>query len=348
MIANYWSYDYEEEIRSILMKNPRIRLFFLAVCPDETDELYRGEEKYDKETYFPSMPGLRAGFEIVTKVDNGTVYSWCQHGVFPDTVWQKRDDIFSLSLYEYLMQGKCNGVPDLTGRTKDTRLGETFIHGAFKHYMLCVGGAAYSDVTQYYIPEITFEVVVRSHNIYQDTKLLVQTVNLPDGVYLVYYSGKILRFCDVDLIYPYFVRRRWLQNYQKVEMLQGGHPVHPLSTYFENRAKMNHVYDDSVPDGLIRVKGYGWNYALNSIVYDPSKEAILFLADKQKIQGCLSCELNDEGLFVVEHGKLKLWLPHSYSRKRVDGAFNFLGSKKNVFSSSLISLGDSQDISIDI
>jgi len=347
LVANYWYYDYEGEILEILRRNPKIRLFYLAICPDETDELYRGEQTYNKETYFPSMAGLRAGFEIITKIDQGTVYSWCQHGVFPDTVWQHRDGVFSLSLYEYLTQGKCNGIPDLTGRTKDKRLGETFLHGAFKHYMFCIGGAAFSDVSQYNIPYDSFEVTIRSNNIYKDLELLSQQVNIPDGTYLVYYFGKVLHFCDVDLIYPYFVRRRWLQNYQKIEMLNTGFAVHPLATYFENRSKMSHVSEDNIPDGLIRVKGYGWNYSLSSMVLDPSKEGILFLAEKQKIQGCLSCEINENGLYVVEHGFLKLWLPHSYSRKRVDGAFNVLGCYDHKDDNSQVYI-DNDDIRIEI
>jgi hypothetical protein len=308
IVANYYYFDNEQLIDDIYenYSTKDAVLLYVSLCPDTSDkELNLQRDEYDPENWFPDINGIRAGFQIITKPIDGHCQVWFHHGVWNDAVWHKKEGHNSYTLYEYAM--KC-GLP-----------GE-FIHHAFKHYMYTVVDGTDHTTHKLYYPEDLLEVEIRSGNLYLGNSVFRDKVILPDGMYLVYRVHTEIKFFDVNIPHPFFVRRRWLSQFLRLEELNfGKKEIDLMASYEEVKYLKDNVYVDSFSP--VRIRGYGWNYSLGCIVSDKSKEGFIIIDPNKATPGWLECTfVESEGYLRLSPGGMwKVWLPYSYSINITNG-----------------------------
>jgi len=316
LIANYVYFDNEPEILEIYSQMSSINkaLLYVSLSPDETDILYEGLDVEQSIHWFPDADAIRNGFKIITKPDRGRVWTWCSHGKQSDRIWSSRKGHYNFPMYEMTQRIEKGG----------------FSHTALKHFMFSILDTN-EEVKKYYTyPKDFFEAKVVSSYLYHHDTVDLIPVSLPDSRYMCCYvtnQGKVhIKFFDIDLDLPYFVRYRYLQRFVFVYQGDGGY-IDPMASYEEVRlGYMTNVKIDFSP---IIFFGYGWNYALDALVFDQSKEGLLILnyLTRSKEPEWRDCDFDDGVFSLVTKGRYKVYLPQSFSMLLTDGNFRIQSQK---------------------
>jgi hypothetical protein len=318
LIANYIYFDNEPEILEIFsqMSSDHKVLLYCNICPDETDSLYEGSEVHEVLNWSPDADAVRNGFKILTKPTNGRVRVWCRHGKQDDAIWSARKGHYSFPMYEMTQRIEKGG----------------FNHTALKHFMFTIFDPK-SEVKKFYTyPKDHFEARVRNSFLYHHDTVESVPLSLPDNDYMCCFqvhSGKtFIKFFDIDIEVPYFVRYRYLSRFVQVYNGPGG-MIDPMASYQE--VKMGFMTKPGVVLSPIIFFGYGWNYALDAMVFDESKEGMLiFNTETSKEEPeWKDCDFDGTNFSIVSKGRYKVYFPQSFSLDLTDG--NFRLEKKGYY-----------------
>jgi len=319
MVVSYCFFKHESRIMEIfnsLISKKKI-LIYITVSPDVTDkEIYHGKNAEQEQLWIPDANALRNGFAIITAVDDEkNVKTWTRHGRHIDRVWETRPGHYSQPLYELTQKYESNGIQ----------------HSAFKHFMFTIYDPLVQDRSSYYYPENFFLATMETGVLRHHDKVESQTLIMPDGEYLCTYQSEgkktFIRFFDMNLDVPYVLRYRKLSLYTIPYQGKAGKQIDMMSTFTEVSYSLT-VDKDYAFHPLV-FYGYGYNYALDAIVYDAHKEGYLIFGVTKGDDNWFECDINEDGLFnVSEGGPFRVYLPQSYSVDKTDNGFYFDDERK--------------------